>query len=69
MIRRSPSPARQADNYAPVNVGQLKNVATPFYDRLAAIGYQWTNRAFTTTPSPIYPWTGTTNPLFKNLLP
>lgn len=52
----------QADNYAPVTVGQLKNVASPFYNRVAAIGYQWSTRTFTTTPSPIYPWTGTTNP-------
>ena len=41
-----------SNNYVAVNVGQLKNVATPFYDRLIAIGY--TNA---------YPWSapGTNN--------
>ncbi len=34
-------------NYLPVNLGQLKNLAAPFYDRLIEIGY--TAR---------YPWTG-----------
>ncbi|MDZ4197925.1 MAG: sugar-binding protein [Kiritimatiellia bacterium] len=38
------------DNYLPVNLGQLKAVATPFYDWLIAIGYS-TN----------YPWYGSTN--------
>ncbi|MEI6218050.1 MAG: thrombospondin type 3 repeat-containing protein [bacterium] len=38
-----------ASNYCPVNVGQLKYVAQPFYDRLIACFY--TNS---------YPWTGAT---------
>ena len=37
----------QTNDYAPVNLGQLKTVAEPFYDRLIAIGYRsgypWTN--------------------------
>jgi len=37
-------------NYQPANLGQLKAVAAPFYDRLIAIGYS-TN----------YPWAGSTN--------
>jgi len=36
-------------NYQPVNAGQLKNLAKPFYDRLIEVGY---------TDS--YPWTGGT---------
>jgi len=38
----------QQDNFAPINVGQLKNVALPIYTRLIAVGY--TNQ---------YPWTST----------
>ncbi len=37
-------------NYQPVTIGQLKNVAKPFYDRLIAVGY--TNA---------YPWSATTS--------
>lgn len=29
----------QAANYAPINLGQLKQVAKPFYQRLVALGY------------------------------
>jgi hypothetical protein len=39
-----------ADNYAAVNIGQVKTVAVPFYDRLIGIGFA-TN----------YPWAGSTN--------
>ena len=51
----------QADNAAPATVGQLKNVAKVFYDRLAAVGYNWQTGAFGTASTP-YPWPGTTNP-------
>ena len=37
----------QGDNYLPINVGQLKEIARPFYDRLIAIGY-----------TSQYPWVG-----------
>jgi hypothetical protein len=40
------------DNYAAVNIGQVKTVAVPFYDRLIAIGY--TDK---------YPWAGSTAPV------
>ena len=50
----------QADNYAPVTVGQLKNVATAFYDRLGQIGYNWQTGTFG-VPSTPYPWSGTVN--------
>jgi hypothetical protein len=36
------------DNYAVINLGQLKTVAKPFYDVLSEIGYNTT-----------YPWSGT----------
>ena len=38
-----------SNNYVPINLGQLKNTAAPFYQRLMAVGYT-TN----------YPWTETT---------
>lgn len=38
------------NNFRPVNLGQLKYVAQPFYDRLIEVGYT-TN----------YPWSGSTN--------
>ena len=38
------------DNYAPVNLGQLKTVAAPFYDRLIGLGY-----------ASNYPWSWATN--------
>lgn len=50
----------QADNYAPATVGQLKNVAKVFYDRLGQIGYNWQTGTFG-FPSTPYPWTGTIN--------
>src|SRR5436190_2187844 len=46
--KRVPLPA---DNYAAVNVGQLKRVAKPFYDRLIQVGVVHT-----------YPWLESTNP-------
>lgn len=39
-----------SNNYLAVNHGQLKQLATPFYDRLATLGYATT-----------YPWTATTS--------
>lgn len=42
-----------AANYAVVNVGQLKAVALPFYDRLAAVGFALPGH---------YPWTGAAGP-------
>ena len=50
----------QTDNYAPATVGQLKNVAKVFYDRLGEVGYNWQTGSFG-TPSTPYPWTGTIN--------
>ena len=43
--------AGQTNDYAPVNLGQLKAVAEPFYDRLIAIGYRSS-----------YPWTNPVSP-------
>ena len=34
-----PAPGANTNDYAAVNLGQLKNVAKPFYDRLIEIGY------------------------------
>ncbi|NCC52810.1 MAG: hypothetical protein EOM20_16565 [Spartobacteria bacterium] len=42
--------ATNENNYLPVNVGQVKNTAKPFYDRLIALGKQ-----------SAYPWTTTTS--------
>ena len=41
-------------SYRPLNQGQLKNLAKPFYDRLYAVG--WTNAVPSGMPGP-YPWT------------
>src|SRR5690606_26737447 len=49
------------DNFAPLNVGQLKNVASVYYDRLAEVGYNWQTGTYGTPTAP-YPWTGTANP-------
>jgi hypothetical protein len=45
------------NNFLPLNLGQLKYLAEPFYDRLAAVG--WTN-AFPAGMTGSYPWTATT---------
>src|SRR5260221_9109328 len=52
---QNPLPARQPDDYATANIGQLKNAARLFFDRLAQVGY---------TDAPVvagrtYPWTPT----------
>jgi hypothetical protein len=36
----APSAGQNAANYTPINLGQLKAVANPFYKRLLAVGYQ-----------------------------
>ena len=51
-----------SDNYAPVAVGQLKNVATAFYDRLVLCGYNWELKNFSTASTP-YPWPPGTGPV------
>ena len=49
-----------ADNYAPVNLGQLKAVAKPFYDRLLAFSYDTKANliahGFPTSWTSNYPW-------------
>lgn len=50
-------------NYKPINLGQLKALAKPFYDRIQEA---WTNYPYATNARPIgvtnvYPWTTTTN--------
>jgi hypothetical protein len=45
------------NNYCPANVGQLKSVAMPFYDRFMAAHYP-TN----------YPWAGSTNAAADNAI-
>ncbi len=45
------------NNYLPINAGQLKYLAEPFYARLAAVG--WTN-AFPHGMTGAVPWTTTT---------
>ena len=46
------------NDYAPVNIGQAKNVAKPFYDALAAVGYQ----GLPLQTGEIYPWSNSTKP-------
>lgn len=48
-------------HYAPVNLGQLKNLAAPFYDRLHAVGFDhWpTGMSFNASG---YPWTENVTP-------
>ena len=48
---RIPKSGAQVSDFAPVNLGQLKTVAKPFYDRLIAIGFVGA-----------YPWQGAPNP-------
>lgn len=45
----APLPGVVRDDYVALTVGQLKKVAKPFYDRLAAVGVH---------PANTYPWTG-----------
>jgi hypothetical protein len=51
----------QVDNYGLVSLGQLKFIAKPFYDRLAAMHYNRSNGT-EGLPNPVYPWSGTTSP-------
>ncbi|GAA5125998.1 Ig-like domain-containing protein [Luteolibacter yonseiensis] len=59
-------------NLAPVNLGQVKAVAKPFYDRLMAAGYKTKqnliNRGYPSGWSSDYPWLATT-PLSENYAP
>jgi hypothetical protein len=52
-------------NAAVANIGQLKSVAKPFYDRLAQVGMNWQSGAFGAAID-MYPWTGTTHPENRN---
>ncbi len=59
-------------NYSPANLGQLKNVAKPFYDRLMTFGYDTRANLIargvpSTWPSP-YPWNPAT-PVALNYAP
>jgi len=47
-----PVSGTSTNNYAAVNLGQLKNVASLFYNRLAEVGYQSTPLQ----PGQVYPW-------------
>ncbi len=49
--RRIPKVTASTDDFAAVNLGQLKTVAQPFYDRLIQIGY-----------CDAYPWESSTTP-------
>lgn len=57
--------AIQANQYKAINLGQLKAVAKPFYDRLDAIGYDTNKnlreRGYPNTWSYIYPWNPSTS--------
>jgi hypothetical protein len=59
-------------NYAVLNLGQLKAMAKPFYDRLAAAGYDSNSRLIENwldgSWSHIYPWDPMT-PVEQNLAP
>ena len=46
------------NNYLPVNLGQLKNVAKPFYDRLLALGL---TKIYPVGAGHPYPWSNSTN--------
>ena len=49
-----------ANNYLPINAGQLKNVVAPFYDRLLALDLTNCYPQGAGTP---YPWSGATGPV------
>lgn len=49
-LQQQTPPGPSASDYSAVNIGQLKTVAKPFYDRLIAVGYA--NRYPWTAPSP-----------------
>ncbi|RYY51681.1 MAG: hypothetical protein EOO09_22845, partial [Chitinophagaceae bacterium] len=49
------------ENGAPVNVGQLKYVASLFYNRFYEVGFNW-QTGLQGTASQKYPWIGTVNP-------
>ena len=51
------TPTAPGTNFSPVNLGQLKAVAKPFYDRLIAIGYDTkANLTAHRSPSDPNPW-------------
>lgn len=60
------------ENYAPINLGQLKAVAKPFYDRLIAVGYDTQAhliaRGYPSNWSHPYPWNPAT-PASENYAP
>jgi hypothetical protein len=61
-----------ADNYSPINLGQLKAVAKPFYDRLRLMGYDTKanliERGYPDTWEYAYPWDPAT-PVEDNYAP
>jgi hypothetical protein len=65
LITTSTNPTSQTNDYAIVNIGQLKNLTQPIYNRLMAIGYYAQPVGSGTTTSGTYPWLatghGTTN--------
>lgn len=64
--------ALRAANYAPINLGQLKAVAKPFYERLNAAGYDTKAnlkaRGYASSWEYVYPWNPTT-PVAENYAP
>lgn len=64
--------ALRAANYAPINLGQLKAVAKPFYDRLGAVGYDTKANliahGYPATWAYVYPWDPAT-PVAENYAP
>lgn len=54
--RQPPAPGVVRNDFAALNLGQLKALAKPFYDRLAELSYHGPPLA----PSEQYPWTITT---------
>ncbi|MFO8027045.1 MAG: hypothetical protein R6U56_05225 [Opitutales bacterium] len=59
-------PNADSAHYAPINLGQLKNLAAPFYDRLHAVGFNDWPDGMTFNASG-YPWTENVTP--QNLSP
>ncbi len=45
-----PAPSAATNDYAALNIGQLKYLAKPFYDRLAALGAYGNNSTLSLEP-------------------
>ncbi len=61
------TPLPLTDDYAVMNLGQLKNVAKPFYERLIALGFRDAPMPLNGQGQPTYPWLDPSTPNYQSL--